>query len=164
MRGMGFLEAKTFTLTSRERLAAAGFDGELVEIINPKTTEYTVVRPNLLADMLDILALNKTRGLPQRFYEIGIAHDGKREKKMFAFAVMDRKVEFSDARGYLQTIASEGGFSFELGKKAAKIFDPEISCAIMMNGKENGVLGKVSKETMEGLGLEFEAYVCCFEV
>jgi len=164
MRGMGFLEAKTFTLTNREKLAAIGFTGDLVEIMNPKTAEYTVVRPNLLAEMLDILALNKTRGLPQKFYEIGIAHDGKREKKMFAFAVMDRKVEFSEVRGYLQTISSEEGFSFELDKKAAKIFDPEISCALMVNGKENGVFGKVSKEMMVSLGLEFEVYICCFEV
>lgn len=164
MRGMGFLEAKTFTLTNREKLAAVGYEGELVEIVNPKTAEYTVVRPNLLVDMLDILALNKTRGLPQKFYEIGIAHDGKREKKMFAFAVMDKTVEFSGVRGVLQTIAAEEGFSFELGKKAAKIFDPETSCAIMMDGKENGVLGKVSKEAMAERGLEFEAYICCFEV
>lgn len=160
MRGMGFMEAKTFILTNRERLAAIGQDEGLDEISNPSTADFTVVRPTLLLDMLDTFRTNKMKGLPQRYYEIGIVRSGGRTSRRLAFGVMDRKLEFSHMRGYLQTLAKERGFVFSLEKKENAALDPETSCAVVVDGAERGVLGRVSGSIMEKLGVSFDIYVC----
>lgn len=164
MRGMGFLEAKTFILTNKDCLAKAGYSGDVVEITNPSTEEYTVVRPDLLSSAMGILAINKMRGLPQKFYEMGIAHDGRKMKKKLVFCVADKKLGFSEVRGYLQVLAAEADFDFKLEEKERKFFEPGLSCAVFVGGKERGVFGKIAKTTLDGFGLEFEAYLCELEV
>lgn len=164
MVGMGFLEIKTFVLTNKERLHRIGYEGKVVEIANPSTEEFTIIRPNLIADMLDTFALNKMKGLPQRFYEIGLVHAPGGDRKRIVFGVMDKTVDFSDVRGHLQTLAAETGFEFRLEKRKIDLFEPEISCAVVSNGKELGVLGKVKPEVMGRFGLGFEAYLCELEL
>jgi phenylalanyl-tRNA synthetase beta chain len=163
MRGMGFMEIKTFILTNPEKLGRIGYGGGAIEITNPSTEDYTVVRPTLLSDMLDTFAINKMKGLPQKFYEIGIVHPAGGESKRLAFGIMDKKVEFAEARGVLQTLSREAGFVFGLEKKGMEIFEPGLGCAVTVRGKEIGVFGKVRAAAMERFGLGFEAYVCELE-
>lgn len=160
MRGMGFLEIKTFILTNKEKIKETGHGGGVVEITNPRTTEYTVVRPTLLADMLEVFRTNKMKGLPQKFYEVGIVHGNERVGKRMVFGVMDKKLGFSDVRGYLQTLAASVGLAFSLSKGEDGLFDKETSCVVVSDGKEIGVFGKVKKENLEKTGLGFDVYLC----
>ncbi|VVC04441.1 Phenylalanine--tRNA ligase beta subunit [Candidatus Bilamarchaeum dharawalense] len=162
MKGMGFLELKTFTLTNKEKLHYVGSEETVVEITNPNTVDFTIVRPNLMVSFLDVLVVNKMKGLPQKFYEIGEVHRKKTTKKL-VFGVVDKKLDFSEVRGYLQTLASECGFEFKLNKKPNKVFESELSCVILVKNKEIGVFGKIKKEILSGLGLENEVYVCELE-
>ncbi len=164
MRGLGFMEIKTFILTNRGKPGRAGYAGKVVEIANPSNEEFTIIRPELLADMLDTFAINKMKGLPQRFYEIGIVHPPEGEGKRLVFGIMDKKLEFSDARGCLQTLAAEAGFELALKKKELPAFTPETSCAVVAGGRKKGVFGKVRPEIMGKFGLDFEAYVCELEL
>jgi phenylalanyl-tRNA synthetase beta chain len=164
MRGMGFMEIKTFILTNKEKLGRIGYEGNVVEISNPSTEEYTVIRPNLLSDMLDTFAINKMKGLPQKFYEIGIVQAPAGGRKRLIFGIMDKKVEFSKARGCLQALLQEAGFEFALEKKKSGLLEPDVSCSVVSNGKELGVFGKVKAEVMEKFGLGFEAYICELEL
>jgi phenylalanyl-tRNA synthetase beta chain len=157
MRGMGFLEITTFILSNKEKVRRSGYDGKLIEISNPSSVDFTVVRPTLISDMLDTFATNKMQGLPQRYYEIGVVNE---KEKRLIFGVMDKKVEFSQFRGVLQTLAKEMGAKAILGKKEHPAFQPEESCLVIMDGKERGVLGKVKKETLASFGVEHEAFIC----
>jgi phenylalanyl-tRNA synthetase beta chain len=159
MRGMGFSEIKTFILTNREKLEAVGYGGDVVEISNPNNVEYTVVRPTLTADMLDVFSNNKMKGLPQKFYEMGIIQNEKTERKL-VFGVMDKEVKFSDARGYLQTLLREVGVEFVLEKVKHPLFEDDISCVVKAGNKNIGIFGKVGKSTLEKFGLVFDVYVC----
>jgi phenylalanyl-tRNA synthetase beta chain len=163
LRGMGFLENKTFILTNKESLGKIGFDGGVVEISNPSTAEYTVVRPNLIVSILESFSTNKMKGLPQKFYEMGIVYDKKQEKRL-VFGMMDRKVEFSDFRGYIQTLAFESGFEFQLKKSESRVFDEEISGIAISKGKEIGIFGKVSGSVLEKFGIGFDVYICELKV
>ncbi|MEW6749000.1 MAG: phenylalanine--tRNA ligase subunit beta [Candidatus Micrarchaeota archaeon] len=158
--GMGFMEVKTFILTNKEKLEMVGAAEGVVEISNPSTVDYTIVRPNLLVDMLETFKINKMKGLPQRFYEIGIVHDGKKASEMLIFGVMDKKLDFSTVRGYLQTLCTEKGWTMELSKKESKAFDKEISCAVLIDGKEGGMFGKIDPELAKRMGLGFDIYLC----
>jgi phenylalanyl-tRNA synthetase beta chain len=164
MRGMGFMETKTFILTNKEKLEAAGSSEEVVEISNPGTADFTVVRPSLLVDMLDTFALNKMKGLPQKFYEIGLVQDGGRTRRRVVFGMMDRSVGFSDFRGFLQTLMSEKSLRFSLEKSESAVFTAETSCRVLVGKKHAGVLGKVRPEALGRYGIGFDVYICELEL
>jgi phenylalanyl-tRNA synthetase beta chain len=164
MRGMGFVETKTFILTNREKLAAIGAEKGVVAISNPSSVDFTVIRPNLLVDIIDTFAMNKMRGLPQKFYEIGVVQQGEGSGMRLVFGMMDKEVEFSSFRGCLQTLSRESGFRFELSKEENQAFDKETSCAVISDGKKVGVFGKVSRKVLERSGIVFDVYVCELEV
>lgn len=159
MRGMGFSEIKTFILTNRDKLAAVGYGGDVVEISNPNNVEYTVVRPTLAADILDVFTNNKMKGLPQKFYEFGLVQT-KETKRNLVFGIMDKEVKFSDARGCLQTLARELGMNMNLEKKKHPLFEDDISCVVKDGKREIGIFGKVGKHALEKFGLGFEIYIC----
>jgi phenylalanyl-tRNA synthetase beta chain len=159
MRGMGFSEIKTFILTNKEKLAAVGHGGRVVEISNPNNVEYTVVRPTLTADILEVFSNNKMKGLPQKFYEFGLVQH-KETRRNLIFGIMDKEVKFSDARGYLQTLAREIGLKLALEKTLHPLFEEETSCVVLDGEKEIGIFGKVNKKALEKFGLGFDVYVC----
>jgi len=163
MRGLGFVETTTFILTNKEKLEGVGCKGGVVGIANPHSYEYTTVRPTLLADMIDVFAINKMRGLPQKFYEIGTVHE-KETKKKIIFGVMDKEVVFSDFRGELQTVASELGVDFVLMKKEIPIFENEMSCVVVSGKHELGVFGKVKKGVLDSFGINFDVYLCELDI
>lgn len=173
MRGMGFLEIKTFILTNKEKLASVGFIGDILEISNPGTADYTIVRPNLIADIIGVFSTNKMKGLPQKFYEIGIVYDRGKPGKRLVFGVMDKKLDFSSVKGYLQTLAAQEGFTVGLTKEPSGLFENELSCSVsyyLKNGKMNecglkrGVFGKVKKDVLDRFGLDFDVYLCELEL
>lgn len=71
---LGFSEALTFSLCSREDIAdKLGHKLEnipVVHISNPKTLEFQVARTTLLPGLLKTLAANKKMPLPQKLFEI----------------------------------------------------------------------------------------------
>ena len=168
MKGMGFLEISTFILTNKEKLTAAGCKVDVLEITNPGTADYTVVRPSLVADILEVFSTNKMKGLPQKFYEIGIVYDNGKMGKRLVFGIMDKKLDFSPVKGYLQTLAAEDGFTVGLAKEPSDLFESELSCAVVyvpMNEKNDcgfrcGVFGKVKKDVLDRFGLDFDVYLC----
>ena len=159
MRGMGFLEIKTFILTNKEKLGTVGYEKGVVEISNPSTVDFTVVRPTLVADMLDVFSNNKMKGLPQKFYEVGFVQNKDTEKRL-VFGVMNKGLEFSEVRGFLQTLAREAGLDFVLEKKKNPLFEDDLSCVVVSGKREVGFFGKVRKEVLGRFGLGFEVYVC----
>ncbi|MFH1393248.1 MAG: phenylalanine--tRNA ligase subunit beta [Candidatus Micrarchaeota archaeon] len=159
MRGMGFMQTDTFILTNESKLMSIGYEQNTKTIINPSGEEFTAIRPTLLADALDTFATNKTKGLPQKFYEIGIVYNHETQKRL-VFGVMDQKLDFSTVKGYLQTLLREMGLQFELKGLDTVIFDKERSAAILVRNKGIGVFGKVDKKILEKFGLEFDVYLC----
>ena len=163
MRGMGFLEMTTFVLTNREKIAKAGYSGKVKEITNPSGEEFTCIRPMLLVDLLTVFETNKTRGLPQKLYEVGTVVEGGEEKKKLVFGVMDRKLEYSNVKGYLQTLMKEQGLEFSLEKTANPAFEPGRSGDVLVKGRRVGVFGKVKSEILKQYRLDFDAYACELE-
>jgi len=159
MRGMGFSEIATFTITDREKLEKIGWKADK-KIINPAAEEYNVIRPTVLVSLLEVLGVNKTRGLPQKFYEIGIVYEKGETKKKLCFGVCDKKVGFEEVRGYLQTILKELGFAYRLEGRESGIFESPFSAAVFINNKESGVIGKVKQDILKEFGIEFPVFMC----
>ncbi len=163
MRGMGFSQIDTFILTNEQKIKEAGYDGKVRTILNPSGEEFTAIRPILLPDMIDTFYLNKTRGIPQKYYEIGMIYDGSSRKKLI-WGIMDKKLEFSEMRGYLQTLMREKGVNFILRPNTDGVFEPERGSDVIVDGKIKGIFGKISQKFLEKKGIEFEIYVCELEI
>jgi len=158
MTGMGFLEISTPILTNEEIMKKVGEKQDII-ITNPTSQDYTTVRSGLVADMLKVFSTNKMKGLPQKLYEIGVVYQNETKKKLI-FGIMDKKLDFSSFRGYLQTLAIEQGFEFELKKKEMELFENDVSCSVSSNGKNMGILGKVNEDLLKEFGIEFEVFLC----
>ncbi|MBI5224211.1 phenylalanine--tRNA ligase subunit beta [Candidatus Micrarchaeota archaeon] len=161
MRGMGFSEIKTFILTNEEKIKLSKYSGNVLEVANASNEEYSIIRPNMISSFLEVFATNKTKGLPQRFYEIGVTKAAKEKtNKRLVFAMMDKKLEFSEFRGYLQSLIREMGKKIKVEKiEEDSIFESKMRGKIITN-KEIGHFGKVNSETTQKIGLDFEIYIC----
>ncbi|MEM2289883.1 MAG: phenylalanine--tRNA ligase subunit beta [Candidatus Hadarchaeales archaeon] len=72
MIGLGFTEVMNYILTSpRVNFELTGTGGEAVEIANPVSEEYTILRTWLLPSLLLTCQRNKIYELPQKFFEVG---------------------------------------------------------------------------------------------
>jgi phenylalanyl-tRNA synthetase beta chain len=160
MPGMGFLEITTTVLSNKKQVGISGYAGPLLEIRNPIGEEYTLVRPELLVDMLLVLQQNKMKGLPQRFYELGSVYENGKDRKKLVFAIRDKDVEFADVRGYLQTLLVQLDKEFTLKKSTHRLFEEEMSMDVSIAGNSVGVLGKVKQTVLESFGLEQNVYLC----
>jgi phenylalanyl-tRNA synthetase beta chain len=162
MRGMGFSEIKTFTLTNPGQINRSGLDSNTsISVKNPASEEYSTLRPSLLMSVLEILENNKTKGLPQRIYEIGTAYPGGKAKQTLIFSVVDKNADFSLIRGVLQTLMSEFGLRFELGNNQQfRSYDKEKSGVVLVGGQEVGCVGEINQNTLDKYGLDFKVVVC----
>jgi phenylalanyl-tRNA synthetase beta chain len=163
MRGMGFSQIDSFILTNEEKIRECGYDGPIKTILNPSGDEFTAIRPTLIPDMLDTFTTNKTKGIPQKYYEIGVIFDGTSRRKL-SFGIMSSGLEFSEVKGYLQTLMRELGIDFSLSAEKMKIFDSEKGARIIVDGKEKGVFGKLDPKYLLEKGVKFDIYLCELEI
>jgi len=161
MKNMGFIEICTPILTNKENLDLFGYGG--VDVLNPKTKEYTRLRTSIIPNMVEVLARNRMKGIPQKIYEIGRVVDRK-EATCLCFAIVDKGLDFSVARGHLQTVSKLVGADFELKETKNSFFEPPYSSDIIMNSKKRGVFGKLKKEINDKFGFEFPVYICEIDV
>lgn len=165
MRGMGFSEIKTFTLTNKAKLESCGIGGGYDKVLNAASEEYNIVKPSLIPSALEVLALNKTKGLPQKIYEVGTKCANGRVSDALVFAVVDKENGFSAIRSYLQTLMNENGREFEIRKnEGSDCFESGKSGTIYSNGKEIGKIGEIKTQVKEVFGLEFVVCMCEIEL
>ena len=122
----GFSESVTFSFI--ERRAAEGFApaSELVEILNPLSEAFAVLRPSLLPGLLDAVAHNRRHGLEDvRLFELGTAFGATAgERRCLGLAWTGtasalhwsgsrRVVDFFDLKGALELIAAGMGGTIE---------------------------------------------------
>lgn len=152
MNGFGFLEVVTPTLINEERLLDKS---KALKIVNPCSEECTYMRDSLISSMLQVLASNKMKGLPQKYYEIGVSYSGMDERRTLSFMVMDRKVDLEEVRGYVQRFLKERKVEYKMEMRTEQLC--ENGKAVGINSKNNnGFFGKLSKKILEREGIEFE--------
>ncbi|MDD5096185.1 MAG: phenylalanine--tRNA ligase subunit beta [Candidatus ainarchaeum sp.] len=158
MCGMGFLEAKTYVL-SNDKLLADTPDRGRVRIANSTSEEFGTVRTSLIPGLLGTCKTNKTRGLPQRFYELGGVWNGGEEKRL-AFVMIGQDAKFSRIQSALQTFAKEWGAELSLKPAEDGRFISGRCYSIHMDGKEAGVMGEVSPKVLGEFELEYPVAAC----
>lgn len=162
MLGLGFQETASFTLTNEGTLAKAKVFAKPVRIKNPRTAEFTLVRPSAIPSLLDTLAYNKKKRIPQRIFEIDEVVAKLKDnanKRVLGMAVLDREVNFSQMQSVVEALLKNLGVSYKLKEVEDKTFIRGRCGEILINGKRAGVFGEVHPQVLTEFGLDYPAVI-----
>ncbi len=159
MMGLGFVEVVNYALTNEQKLKVLGRKAAPLGIMDPKTTDFTLLRTSPVVSLLDNIASNKSHELPIRIFEIGRGYEGG-ERICLTFAVCAEALDFSLLRGTLQSLSLVMGKDFELKNIVNDFFTSGRGAGIFLNGKKVGEMGEVSPQRLEVLGIENPLGVC----
>ena len=160
--GLGFQEIMTFVVTSPAFYGDSA-QGSGVEIMNPKSVDYSVVRDRLYTNVLDLFRINKHRQLPQHLFEVGDVIIGTKQISRVCFAMASTRTNFSQAKQFLDAVLLRFGITeyYVRGKT-----DPDFIAgrfgSIIAAEQDFGFIGEVHPETLTRFELGYP--VALFEL
>ncbi len=170
LTGLGFMEVMTYTLTNpRTSFELMRTKGDVAEIANPVSEDYTLVRNSLLPSLLTALRENRRNPLPQRVFEVGDvvvldegAETGARNVRRAAAAAIGDGIGFTYIKSAAEALLRELGISWEVRATWHPSFLDGRVAELVAGGKRIGVVGELHPEVI--LGFELEHPVAAFEV
>jgi phenylalanyl-tRNA synthetase beta chain len=164
MVGLGFVEALNFVLANEEdhypkmRRKAVG----LVKLANPVSTEYSIIRNDLLPSLMRNLADNKHQVFPQRIFEVSDAikidkkAETRTERRLHAAGVSSHPIaNFTEMKSYVEALLTNLGLKNWTTKEAKNVsFLEGRVAAVYMKGTELGVVGEIHPEVLNNFELE----------
>ncbi|MHB8421223.1 MAG: phenylalanine--tRNA ligase subunit beta [Leptospirales bacterium] len=173
MVGLGFQELLSNVLTALERdsVDLGRTADRSVEIDNPVSRQYGVVRSTLLSFLLLSEAQSSRFPYPHRLFEVGEALEKSpgspssiREKRLFSGLIAHPTASISEMAGIILEILRYLGWEPFLDSRDASPFIPGRSGAIMIPGRSTpiGEIGEVHPEWLEKWGIRMPTVL--FEV
>lgn len=185
----GYHEAITYSFVEPEQQKLVVPGVEPLVLPNPISADMSAMRLGLIQGLLNTVVHNQKRQQPRvRLFEYGLrfipcesAENGMRQEPMLAGVIAGTRgeehwdietntVDFFDLKGDLEAVlelsANEKAYSFAAlspeSKKANPALHPGQSAAIIVDGKEVGVIGTVHPELERKFGLNGRTIV--FEI
>ncbi|MCF2144700.1 MAG: phenylalanine--tRNA ligase subunit beta [Candidatus Heimdallarchaeota archaeon] len=171
MVGLGFIEVVTYTLVSKEwQYTKMRTKGTPVELLNPVSKEYNIVRDSLLPSLINALKQNKPYPLPQQIFDIGDvvrindAYETKASREVFlSGATIHSKADFVEVKAIVEAIFRGLGISDYTLESASHPSFFEGRCARILVDKEPvGIFGEIHPEVLNNF--ELENPVAAFEI
>ncbi|MBT4870761.1 MAG: phenylalanine--tRNA ligase subunit beta [Candidatus Diapherotrites archaeon] len=169
--GMGLQEITSFNLTSKTNQEAKMLlKGEkFVELANPMSSNYEIMRKRLLPQALNFLSKNKNQIFPQRIFEVGAclelnpkADIGVNQTNHICGVVTHSNANFTEIKSILVTLCDMLGLKLKIEKKTFS-FLGENSAKITVGGKK-GFIGELSEEVEKNFGLKKPVALFEFEL
>jgi phenylalanyl-tRNA synthetase beta chain len=163
MVGSGYQEVLNYTLTNPEKLFVKmnKEPSTTVEISNPKIITMSCLRNWLLPGLIEFLSTNQSVAFPQRIFELGkvtipdeTRETKTRDEEWLAAATTHPGAGFSEIKACLDSLFINLGFSWQLKTTSHPMFIEGRVGAVVLNGKEIGVVGEVSPIVLESWKLE----------
>jgi len=180
MRGvlvnLGLFEIITYSLLSRKTLDLAGSSGgNAISIKNPLSNEQEVMRPSLIAGMLNSMRWNINRKLKDlKLFELGSAYFKETdnsfvENKHLAIGVTGqlydgwighpRAETLFDLKGIIETLFAQIGVKSFSVKEALNPAFSSASCAyIEVKGDVVGVMGQIDPKVLYNFDIKEAVY------
>lgn len=163
MVGLGMQEYVGFILSNKEDM----FDKmqlnkkDVVEIVNPVTTEYDICRTWLTPVMLKMLVTNKHRIYPQRVFEVGdvVLLDNDEEVKAknvrkLCGAISHDKANLTEMKSIVETVLQNIGVEYEIKPMNHNSFIDSRCAELLVNGESIGFFGEIHPQVLENWKLE----------
>jgi phenylalanyl-tRNA synthetase beta chain len=164
MIGFGFQEIISFIMTSPQTLfGKMNLQAEeVVEVENPISVEYSVLRNRLLPGVLSFLSYNRHVTYPQRVFECGDVVIIDKEtptrcvnRRKLCGAISNHSVSYEDVQAVLYSFMENLGIS---GWSVERLDHPSFiqgrAATMCLHGNEIVVLGEINPTTLEQFGLE----------
>jgi phenylalanyl-tRNA synthetase beta chain len=163
--GLGYLEVMPFTLTNEDVLFKNMQRQEkkgVLHVMHPISIENTVVRTELLPLLLEFLALNRHRELPQRLFTVGDVVLDCRTHQQAAGVSTHPDADFSEAYASADAVLHELSIEYTVKESADPAFIDGRRGDIVMGGKTVGVFGEIHPAVLNAFELEHS--VAAFEL
>ncbi|MEM2204692.1 MAG: phenylalanine--tRNA ligase subunit beta [Candidatus Hadarchaeales archaeon] len=170
MVGLGFTEVMTYTLTNpKMNFEMMRTKGEAVEVGNPISEEFTILRTWLLPSLLAVLRSNKKHPLPQRIFEVGNVvlldegtETGAREVRRLGACVIGKGAGWNLIKAVAEALLREFGILPEIKPLNHPSFLEGRAAEFFWKGKRLGMAGEVHPEVL--LAFELEHPVASLEL
>ncbi|CAB0004046.1 unnamed protein product [Nesidiocoris tenuis] len=177
----GFTEILSFTLCSRDDISSKlrkPFEKcNAVEIGNPKTLEFQVVRTTLIPGLLKSVSFNKNAALPIRLFEVSDisfldrdAECGARNERRLAAVYYDKKAGFEVIHGLLDRIMQTLGVpwskddGYYIYGTDDETYFPKRCAEIRLKGVPIGSLGTLHPDVIKAFDLSLPCSVLEFNL
>jgi phenylalanyl-tRNA synthetase beta chain len=155
MIGLGYTEALNSSLTSKQVL----YDNtkrdstKLIEVVESKSQEYTVLRDSILPGLLENLSKNIHEQYPQKLFETGIVFSGDspiKESISLACVSAHKDSGYTEIKSVLQSLLKTDS-NIECRTKTAEnpMFAKGKTADILVNDKKIGTIGQLDSQVIE---------------
>ncbi|WNY22723.1 hypothetical protein MmiHf6_00080 [Methanimicrococcus hongohii] len=142
---LGYSQVMPFTLTSEKihfENMRRPVTNDVTYVMHPISEDQTMIRTTVLPGLLEILALNRHRGLPQKIFEVGeVAVNGKNKQKIAAVSIHPA-ANFTEMSEVVDAFLREMKTEYELKESDDPAFLPGRAADIYVGGKKIGVFGE----------------------
>lgn len=162
MIGIGMQEVRTFVVSSSDFYSTLHYNGG-VEVLNPKSLDYSVIRDRLYVNVMELLRINKRRPMPFRVFEIGDVYVEGNQETHLCSLILDSKAAYSTVKQVLDQVARRIGISnIDIEARPVEGFISGRSGDIRFDGVRVGVIGEVSPELL--VKFDLSAPASSFEI
>ena len=157
MIGQGYLENTPFTLTSEEvsyTMMNRPANPNALHVLHPISEDQTIIRTDILPMLMESLALNRSRELPQRIFACGDVVESLKTYPKMAAAAIHPTADFSEIYAAVDSFCMMMSISYEVKECDDPAFIPGRCGAIIADGKQIGVFGEIHPAVLNAFGLE----------
>ncbi|MBS7650147.1 MAG: phenylalanine--tRNA ligase subunit beta [Candidatus Bathyarchaeia archaeon] len=164
MCSLGYLEVINYIMTDKASLSEKMNlpSQEVVEVANPLSLDFAVLRNWLIPGLLNFLTYNKHVSYPQRIFECGdVVHIDRNEPTMtvtrrrLGAVSCDYKVSYEEVQAAVYSIFKSIGLE---GWSVERVEHPSFIkgrvASIILSCREIGFLGEVHPQVLENFGIE----------
>ncbi|MCW3984799.1 MAG: phenylalanine--tRNA ligase subunit beta [Candidatus Bathyarchaeota archaeon] len=164
MIGLGFTEAMNFTITN-ENLHYKKMRRKAeksVKLANPVSTEFTMMRQDLLPSLMKNLADNKHESFPQKLFEVSDVvrlnskQETRCERRLHLAAVSSHATaNFTEIKSAVEALMANMGLNcWKIRETKHSSFIDGRAATISFKNKQIGMVGEVHPEVLNNFELE----------
>ena len=158
MTGLGYSQVMPFTLTSEkihfENMRRPVTD-DVTYVLHPISEDQTMVRTTILPGLLEILALNRHRELPQKIFEVGEAALLQKNKQKIAAVSIHNAANFTEMSEVVDAFMRELSIDYELKESDDPAFLSGRAADIYIGGQKTGVFGELHPAVLNAFDLGY---------
>ncbi len=164
MAGLGFVEAMNFILANEvdhyQKMRRKA--GKMIRLANPVSTEYSIVRDDLLPSLMKNLADNKHQAYPQQLFEVSDVielnekAETRTERRLHVACVSSHPTaNFTEIKSCVEALLANLGLkNWTIKETRHTSFLQGRAAAIYVKGRKIGVVGEIHPEVLNNFELE----------
>ena len=160
--GLGLLEASTYHLTNKDNQNKnTGLNLNLIEVLDPKSKEYNVLRAWIIPNLLQVLKDNKHHEYPQKLFELGAVFkkNPKTETRVeepirLAILTCHKDADYTEIRQFMDHLFSSLGINYKIKDTEHNSFISGRVGRVIVKGKKVAYIGEILPQVLRNFELE----------